>query len=377
MTTTTQEEYTPLIVFKESFQSLKDPRRLSKGNILYSLEEIIFLTISASVCGCTAWTTIEEFGNLKTDWLRKFYPFKKIPSHDAISDFFSALAPQAFSKCFFEWVQAVTERAKGKVVPIDGKTIRGAASLGGKYPQHIVSAFCAGNRLCIGQVEVAEKENEITAIPALLDILFLEGSIVTIDAMGCQKEIAKKIVEKKADYILQVKDNQKYLKDQIEDIFNGTSLRCVSEKSAMGHGRIEKRICETIAVKDVYFQDREQWAKLNTLVRIQSFRTIKKTGVQSQEYRYYISSLKPDATLLNDAVRSHWSIENNLHWELDVLYNEDGQLKKIGNSAQNSNIINKVALGLIENEKTVIKTKPLKRLRAAHNDAYRELVLKL
>ena len=252
---TTTQEYASLIVFKESFQLLKGPRRLTKGNVHYSLEEIIFLTISASVCGCTAWTTIEEFGNLKTDWLRKFYPFKKIPSHDAISDFFSALDPQAFSQCFFEWMQAVVERANGKIIPIDGKTIRGAASLGGKYPQHIISAFCAGNRLWIGQVAVAEKENEITSIPALLDILFLEGSIITIDAMGCQKDIAKKIVEKKADYILQVKDNQKYLKDQIEDIFNGSAARNrSSSKTSMEHGRIEKRICETIAIKEGTFR---------------------------------------------------------------------------------------------------------------------------
>lgn len=149
----------------------------------------------------------------------------------------------------------MVERANGKIIPIDGKTIRGAASLGGKYPQHIISAFCAGNRLWIGQVAVAEKENEITSIPALLDILFLEGSIITIDAMGCQKDIAKKIVEKKADYILQVKDNQKYLKDQIEDIFNGSAARNrSSSKTSMEHGRIEKRICETIAIKEGTFR---------------------------------------------------------------------------------------------------------------------------
>jgi predicted transposase YbfD/YdcC len=370
-------EHSSLILFEESFSSLQDPRRMDKGNVHYSLEEIIFLTVSASVCGYSAWTAIEEFGKLKIDWLRKFYLFKKIPSHDALGDFFSALDSKAFAQCFLGWVQAVVKKAASKVVPIDGKTIRGAASSGSKYPQHIVSAFCARNRLCLGQVAVAEKENEITAIPELLDILFIENSIVTIDAIGCQKAIAEKIIEKRADYILQVKDNQKYLKDQIEDVFNGSAPRNTNAKTNVGYGRIENRICEAIAVKDIYFEDGDEWAKLKSIVRIQSFRTIKKTGVKSEEYRYYISSLKADGALINDAIRSHWSIENNLHWELDVLYNEDGQLKRAGNSAQNANIISKVALGLLENEKTVKKTKPLKRLNAAHNDHYRELVLKI
>ena len=195
--------------------------------------------------------------------------------------------------------------------------------------------------------------------------------------MGCQTDIAEKIRDKKADYILQVKDNQKILKEQLEDIFNSKTGRKIAEKYNTGHGRIEHRKCEAILVGDVILDGKENWKDLQTLVRIESNRTIKKTGVKSTEYRYYISSITNDAALLNKSVRSNWGIENNLHWNLDVIFKEDGQLKRKGNSAQNFNIISKTALGLIESEKSTNLSKPMKRLRAFIDDGFRELIMKV
>lgn len=364
-------------IFNESFSTLQDPRRTSKGNIIYSLEELLFLTISAVISGCNTWETIAEYGRLKKDWFRKFYTYKRMPSHDAINDLFCVLDAKKFGECFINWINEIATKTGSDVVAIDGKTIRGAASKGDKFPVHIVTAFCAKNRLCLGQLAVDEKSNEITAIPKLLALLTLEGCTVTIDAMGCQTAIAEKIIEKKGDYILQVKGNQQYLKDQLEDIFNAVTKRKLDEQWNTGHGRIEHRKCEVILVNEVVFDDKEKWKNLCSLVRIESSRTIKKTGVKSTELRYYISSLSDDAKRLNNSIRSHWNIENNLHWNLDVIFKEDGQLKRKGNSEQNFNIIAKTALGLIDNEKSTNLSKPMKRLRASIDDSFRETILKI
>jgi len=363
--------------FKESFSILKDPRRTIKGNLTYSLEEILFLTISAAICGCNTWTSIAEYGRLKQDWFRKFYPYERMPSHDAIGDLFCALDAKKFAECFINWVNGIATKEDSGVVAIDGKTVRGAASKGGKFPLHIVSAFCTKNRLCLGQRSTDEKSNEITAIPQLLELLTIKGCTVTIDAMGCQQGIAGKILGREADYILQVKGNQKDLREQMEDIFGSAAARQVNEVAEAGHGRIEKRKCEAIPVKEVLLEGAGNWEGLQTLVRIRSERTIKKTGEKSTEHRYYISSLPADAKLLNSSVRSHWGIENNLHWNLDVVFGEDGQLKRKGNSAENFNVIAKVALGLVDNEKTAKLSKPLKRLRASIDDSYREIIMKI
>ena len=363
-------------LFEDSFSTLQDPRRLIKGNIMYPINEILFLTISAVVSGSMAWTSIETFGEMKLDWLRKFYPYNNgIPSHDAISDLFSALSPSAFGSCFMKWVNSISQISEGEIVAIDGKTIRGAASSGNKkYPLHIVSAYAAHNRLCLGQEAVGEKSNEITAIPRLLDLLSLKGCIVTIDAMGCQKEIAQKIVDKGADYVLMVKDNQAELKEQVEKMFRlGNGVTSDSNVDA-GHGRVETRVCNT--TQDLtFFDTKEQWPHIKSVVQIKSERMFKKTGETSTETRYYISTLPANAKHLNDSIRTHWAIENNLHWSLDVIFGEDGQLKRNGYSAQNFNIISKIALGLLEKECTVKNTKPNKRLMAALNDNYREMVL--
>jgi predicted transposase YbfD/YdcC len=363
-------------LFTESFSTLQDPRRTSKGNIQYSLEELLFVTITGVICGYKEWEEIAEYGAIKIDWFRKFYAYKKMPSHDVLARLFQALDPKIFSQCFINWVSSIATKTATDVVAIDGKTIRGAASKGNKFPLHIVTAFCTKNRLSLGQQSVIEKSNELTAIPTLLDLLNLDGCTVTIDAIACQQNIAEKIIEKNADYILQVKNNQQYLKDNIEDFFNSKMDRKIDQTLTLGHGRIEKRRCEVISnLED--FTGLENWKNLQSIVRIYSERTIKNTGEKSTEFRYYITSIKDDPKRLNEAIRSHWAIENNLHWNLDVIFKEDGQLKRSGNAAENFNIINKAALGLLDNEKSTKHFKPMKRFKAAHSDEYRELILKV
>ena len=363
-------------LFTESFSILQDPRRTSKGNIQYSLEELLFVTITGAICGYQTWEEIAEYGELKTDWFRKFYAYKKMPSHDVLSRLFKVLEPKIFSQCFINWVASIATKTATDVVAIDGKTIRGAASKGNKFPLHIVTAFCTKNRLTLGQQSVIEKSNELTAIPTLLDLLNLDGCTVTIDALGCQRNIAEKIIEKKADYILQVKNNQQYLKDEIEDYFNSKMEREIHSSLTQGHGRIEKRKCEMICNLEC-FTELKNWKNLKSIVKICSERTIKNTGEKSTEFRYYITSIKGDAKRLNEAIKSHWAIENNLHWCLDVIFKEDGQLKRSGNAAENFNIVNKAALGLLDNENSTKHFKPMKRMKAAHNDDYRELILKV
>jgi predicted transposase YbfD/YdcC len=363
--------------FKTHFSPLPEPRRTKKGNFIYPLEEILFLTISATISGCRSWESIAEFGKLKIDWLGKFYSYKNgTPSHDAIGDLFSLLDSKKFGQCFMAWVKCVADIAESEVVAFDGKTIKGLASTSKQYPLHIVTAFCTKNKISLGQMSVEDKSNEIIAIPKLLDLLTLQGCIVTTDAMGCQKKIAEKIREKGADYILQVKENQAELKEQVEKLFKRSSTKETAIFNDFGHGRIENRTCEVIS--DLTFLDtKEEWKDLKSIVRITSERTIKKTGYTSKEFRYYITSLPSNASKINTSIRSHWGIENNLHWNLDVIFNEDGQLKRKGNSAENFNIISKVALGLIENEKTTKKSKPMKILNALLNDEYREKIMKL
>lgn len=309
---TSQNSISKIALFKESFASLKNFRRINKGNIRYSINEILFLTLSAVVCGCNTWESIEEFGELKIDWFRKYFPYKYgTPSHDTLGAFFGSLDPKKFAKCFMEYTKALSKIAS-KVVAIDGKTIRGVASDFGNSPLHIVTAFCANNKLSLAHEKVDDKENEIVAIPKLLDIIALDNTIVTIDAMGCQKEIACKIREKNADYILQVKDNQKELNEQIGKLFKINSAKEQSVENDFGHGRIEKRTCRII--DDLTFLDgKDEWKDLKCVIEVESEVIEKKTDKVSKSKRHYISSLRVSSKEIGTAIRGHWSIENNLH----------------------------------------------------------------
>jgi predicted transposase YbfD/YdcC len=362
-------------IFHTSFSPLPDPRRTTKGHFQYPLDEILFLVISAVLCGADGWVSIHTFGKSKQAWLRQYFPYKKgIPSHDVLGKLFALIDPIAFNKCFSQWINSLSDLTAGEVVAIDGKTLCGSSSED-RPAFHLVSAYATRNRLCLAQQCVDEKSNEITAIPVLLDMLAIHGCVVTIDAMGCQKEIAQKILDKGADYILMVKDNQKGLKEQIEKVFALEKPSSSHQQNDMGHGRVEKRECDVVD-KLTFLDDRSGWPGLQSIVRIKSERAEKKTGKISQQTRYYISSLQEGAVQFNAKVRQHWAIENNLHWSLDVVFNEDALLMKSGNSAVNFSIISKMALALLDKEKSTKMSKPSKRLTAALNDEYRSLLLK-
>lgn len=363
-------------LFISTFGRMKDPRRISKGNLKHPLSEIIFLVISAVVSGANEWDTIEVFGQQQIDWLRKFFPYKKgTPSHDTLSRFFSALDSQYFSEHFLEWTNSVCKIAHGEVVAIDGKRMRGSYDTASeKAAIHMVSAFASHNNLCLGQVKTHDKSNEITAIPELLELLSIKGATVTIDAMGCQKTIAEKILEKSANYLLAVKNNQPELSQQVEKLFDIQKVENMNKHVDCGHGRVETRICSVI--NDFkFFDDYQKWPGLKSVVKIQTERYTKITGKTEYQTRYYISSLSPDATYINHAVRSHWAIENKLHWVLDVQFKEDSSRKRTGNSASNFNIISKVALGLIEKVETKRQSKRQRRNMAAFGTKFREEVL--
>jgi len=310
------------------------------------------------------------------DWFRQYFPYKYgIPSHDTLGAFFSAFDRKKFSQFFMEFTKNLA-KVDSRLVPIDGKTVRGVASQFGDSPLHIVSAFCKNNMLTLCQETVNDKSNEITAIPALIDLLDLKNCIVTIDAMGCQKDIAEKIIEKGGGYILQVKDNQKDLKEQIEKIFNRQKTKNENVELDTGHGRIEKRICKVI--DDLTFLDGKQdWKGLKTIVLIQSEIYQKQTQKKSESIRYYISSEEANSKQLAQDIRGHWSIENNLHWNLDVIFKEDFQLKRKGNSSENFNMILKLGLGMLDAEKSKKRSKPIKRLIASIDDSYREKLMGL
>ncbi len=364
-------------LYIREFKNMTEPRRTKKGNYQHPLDEILFLVISAVISGADGWTSIEVFGKAKLSWLREFLPYKNgVPSHDVLGKLFARLCSVEFTTCFTNWVNSISDLTHGEVVAIDGKTIRNSNDdADSKSAIHLVSAYASKNRLCLGQEAVHEKSNEITAIPKLLETLVLKDCIVTIDAMGCQKKIATSIIEKEADYILMVKDNQKNLKNQIEESFKNKKIVSSHTSEDFGHGRIETRTCEVINDLSLIIK-KGDWKNLNSIIRISSNRIIKKTQKESTEYRYYISSLGADAKKANEAVRSHWSIENNLHWNLDVVFGEDASLKKKGNSPMNFNIITKIALAKIEREKSIKMSKNSKRLRAALDDKYRTKIIK-
>lgn len=377
MTITNDPKIDSESLFTHHFKTLKDPRRTTRGNFQYPLEEILFLVISATISGMDGWHDITMFGKTKVEWLRKFFPFANgVPSHDVLNRLFNALDPERFNVCFIKWSKSLSAKTRGKVVALDGKTVRGPASDNLPSKLHIVSAFCAGNELSLGQVRVGDKSNEITAIPELLDLITVEGCTVTIDAMGCQTKIARKIIDKRADYILMVKENQPELLEQLEKLFRIGNIEDIHTWDDMGHGRIEQRTCGVIT--DLRFLDgRERWKGLSTIARIESKRTDKKTGATSDQTRYYISSHKGGAQMHNQSIRAHWAIENNLHWVLDVVMNEDGQRNYKGNAPQNMNMVKKLAMVNLANDKSVKYGKKGKMKLALMDDSYREGLLKV
>jgi predicted transposase YbfD/YdcC len=356
------------------FSQIPDPRiDRCKAHLL---EDIIFITIAAVISGAETWNEIESYGESKESWLREHLRLPNgIPSHDTFNRFFSLLSPEVFEEAFLSWVRTISSLTDGEVVSIDGKTIRGSRGSGGKHAIHMVSAWANANRLSLGQIKVDKKSNEITAIPKLLDVLVLKGCFVTIDAMGCQRDIAEKIISKEADYILAVKGNQGILEENVEDTVRFTQVSSQWEEEDFGHGRIETRHC--FLYKDLSFiENASHWKSLSAVVKIESTRYIKSTGKEEKQTRFYITSSDASAEIIGKAVRSHWGIENQLHWQLDVSFFEDQSRKRDGHAVQNFSLINRIALNLLKNEQSKNGSVKGKRLTAGWDNEYLLKILK-
>jgi predicted transposase YbfD/YdcC len=350
---------------RESFQDfsedLKDPR-IDRCK-LHKAEEMLFLSLCAIISGCEGWRDIERYGKSKIDFLRSVFDYKNgVPSDDTLRRFFRALDPKMFQESFVAWAKTLGF-GDNHHIGIDGKVSRRSHD-GEDNPLHMVSAFGSNCRMVLAQEKVSDKSNEIKAIPNLLRLLDLEGAIVTIDAMGCQREIAKQICEKKADYVLSLKGNQGTLHKDVELIFNdeGTmkDLRIDVHKTVDGseHGRLEERTYRVVEIPPV-LQQQHDWPGLKTIIEVQSTRELK--GTVSKERRYYISSVECNAKKIGYAIRSHWAIENSLHWILDVSFGDDDSRIRKGNAPQNITVIKHMALNLLQKSKG--KRDSIKQLR--------------
>src|SRR5271170_2588841 len=350
------------------FAELRDPR--IERNREHLLEEILLIGIAAVLSGAESWNDIADYGEDKQEWLKTFLTLPSgIPSHDTFNRVFAALDPDEMERGFVAWVSSIAKLTAGEVVAIDGKTLCGTREAGKKTLVHLVSAWASANNLVLAQRRVDEKSNEITAIPKLLDALELSGTVVTIDAMGRQRAIAEKIAAKKADYILAVKENQGHLLEAIQDSFQRLAADAVAEEIDCGHGPVEQRTCSVIADLSLV-EKAAEWASLQGLVRIEAERYHKATGKTERETRYYITSLKPDAARLNRSIRQHWGIENKLHWVLDVGFGEDLDRKRAGHAAHNFSILNRIALNLLQQDKSSKRGIHGKRLKAGWDNDY-------
>jgi predicted transposase YbfD/YdcC len=363
---------------QDHFEELTDPRR---REVVYPLINVVVIAICAVICGADDFVAIARFGRTKHAWLARFLDLESgIPSHDRFNAIFAAIKPAEFEKCLLSWITALHEITDGQVVAIDGKTLRGSFdAASSKSAIHMVSAWATANHLSLGQVVVDAKSNEITAIPKLLEILELSGAMVTIDAMGCQTEIAQKIIDGGADYCLAVKGNQPtlhqglvdFFNDHLEDEFARISVRH-HETEEQGHGREEFRhysICP--APEDL--PDRSRWAHLKAIGMVVS--DTQREGKNCCEIRYYILSKYVTARRFAEAVRGHWGIENRLHWQLDVTFQEDQCRIRQGHADANFSIIRRTALSLLKNESTAKVGIKNKRLTAGWDESYLEKIL--
>jgi predicted transposase YbfD/YdcC len=366
------------VAFEEYFADVTDPRR-REGT--YPLLNILFIAVCAVICGADDFVAIAEFGRSKRKFLEKFLDLSAgIPSHDRFNAIFRALKPAEFEKCLLNWIVALHEVTDGQVVAIDGKTLRRSFdTASGKAAIHMVSAWATANHISLGQIVVDEKSNEITAIPKLLELLELSGALVTIDAMGCQREIAEQIVASGADYVLAVKENQPtlhkelvfFFADHRADDFARVNVRR-QETYEHAHGRDEMRFYYLCPVPDD-LQSQERWHKLRAIGM--TVNNTVRDGKECIEARYYILSRFVSGQRFAEAVRTHWAIENRLHWQLDVTFQEDQSRIRKGHADANFSSLRRTALSLLKNNHTKKVGVKNKRLAAALNDDYLTEVL--
>ena len=367
----------PTFTLKRHFRRLKDPRRSHRR--LHLLLDILLIAICAVLCGANTWPEVVTWAQRRHKWLARFLALPNgIPSHDTFERVFDRIDPVGFQACFRSWISAACEALQLSHIAIDGKTLRrsGAGPLG---PLHVVSAWASVNHLALGEVAVAEKSNEITAIPRLLDLLDVAGALVTIDAMGCQKEIAKKIRERGGDYVLTVKENQPHLLEDIQACFQEAFDHEKDERldhcqtQARGHGRTELR-CYSVLRDPVGIRGQEDWADLCVVGMCTSQRTTQ--GKTSVEVRYFIGSRRTSAQVYGEALRGHWGIENGLHWQMDINFGEDASRIVRRGGAENFAVLRRIALSLLKQHPAKMSI-ACKRIAAACDTQFLEEILKL
>lgn len=338
------------------FKNIEDPR--IERNKRHLLWDILVLTVCAVICGCETWEDIEIYGNEKKRWLKKFLKLPNgIPSHDTIRRVFIRLDPQQLQECFQQWVQGIRADRQAEIVAIDGKTVRRSHDqAAGRGPLHLISAWAHENRLVLGQLKTDEDSNEITAIPKLLGLLELKGCIVTVDAIGCQQQIANTIQDRGAEYVFTVKANQQTLQQEIRWFFQEIELEKDLKEGLIHYHKTVDKDHGRLEVREYLISDEVDWLK----AWIKDWKGVRSIGVvnarriigeqESQETRYYLSSLPADVELFAKAVRAHWGVENSVHWVMDMVFREDESRMRKGNSPMNYAILRRIALNLVRRD---------------------------
>ena len=366
----------PKVTIADHFNEIKDPR--IERSKRHKLIDIITITICAVICGADGWADIEQFGNCKYKWFKKFLELPNgIPSHDTFSRVFSLLNPEELQGCFLKWIETISQITFGEVIAIDGKTLRHSYDKSkNKAAIHMVSAWATTNGIVLGQRKVDNKSNEITAIPELLKVISIAGCTITIDAIGCQKKITKQIIDQSAEYVIGLKKNQGGLYERVEKLFKPSVsnniknlIKTEYRLSEDQHGREETRYCQILTNINKEIDPHGEWKGLKSIAFVDYLRTEK--GKTTLERRYFISSIDGENhKSIAKAIRKHWGIENELHWVLDVSFNEDASRIRKDNSPENLAIIRHIALNLLKQEKTLKLGIKNKRKTAGWDEKY-------